>query len=281
MSNPLPIIPGRLPAAPERYDRDNEAMTRRIIELALARGPTAVGSGPGTGETDVILDVTDRRESSATTGCSIFVGGSMRNAATAGIFWAGGIVSDGHPYAIHSGSGLSLRKSETGDGALTIAPEWPIFQRWSTLDISTTLITVLRYTFSCAVMRHAANAEIGIMNSAVPIDTDTNRLGYVLYDDGGVWGVKRRLAIGAASEDISPLVSLSSTVLRRFTMVYLEGEEPTLTLSLDGQTLYQAVGDAEMPEYPASGVIGYGPSVCENILTVDGRLLIEFVSRPA
>jgi len=45
MSNPLPIIPGRLPSAPDKYDRDNEAMTRRIIELALARGPTAGGGG--------------------------------------------------------------------------------------------------------------------------------------------------------------------------------------------------------------------------------------------
>lgn len=63
MSSPLPIIPGRLPAAPQQYDRDNEAMTRRIIELALARGPTQGGEGGHNridiGVTTALLDPCD------------------------------------------------------------------------------------------------------------------------------------------------------------------------------------------------------------------------------
>jgi hypothetical protein len=39
MTTPLPIIPGRLPSAPQRYDQENEAVTRRILELMLRQTP--------------------------------------------------------------------------------------------------------------------------------------------------------------------------------------------------------------------------------------------------
>ncbi len=284
MASPLPIIPGRLPAAPDKYDRDNEAITRRIIELALARGPTAVGGGTTTVvPDDFLMDATDRREGLGSAGATMFDGGSLRNAATAGIFWVGGVVSAGHVFGIHAGSGLSLRKSSTGSGAMTISPEWPIFQLWSTLGITAATVSRLRYTFSCSVMRHAATAEIGVRNKGLPIGTDNTNLGYALVDDSGVWVLKRRLTTGGSLDTLTTLVSPlpSSTVMRRFKIVYEEGDPAILSFYLDNVLIYETVDDADVPEYPVSGAVGYGPAVCENILTIDSRFTIEVLERPA
>lgn len=279
MSNPLPIIPGRLPAAPDKYDRDNEAMTRRIIELALARGPTATGStlelaeGEGT-----LLEVIDRLNGGgAGAGVSLIPSGSLRSSTTTQIFYTNP-AGTGHPFTVHSGITASVRKSTATNGAQCTTPEWPIFTDWEEYNLPLELFTPLRYVFSCVVFRHDATCEIGIKNDPGLLSDDDTRMGYALFDDSGVWGIHRRLTSGGSLEVLETLVDLSSTEARRLIITYDEGPLPILTFSLDSEIVYQTSGVANMPEQPSSTLVTYGPAATGNIITTDNRIIVQEIS---
>lgn len=281
MSNPLPVIPGRLPAAPDKYDRDNEAMTRRIIELALARGPTSNDpdvTDPSEGIATV-MNAHDFPGGSSAAGITLFIDGSVRSSTTAGIFFTS-VTGGGHPFTVHGGVTVSVRKTSVSDGASCVIPEWPVFSNWSDLgEVASQILTPLKYVYECVFMRHDTGAEIGIKNKPNELgDAGTTPTGYILYDNAGVWQPRRRLTAAGAVENLDALVEMTSDVARKLQIVFEEGETPLLTFIVDGEIIYQTSGIANMPEQPATSTVNYGPTVTGDILTTRNRILIEEVA---
>lgn len=152
----------------------------------------------------------------------------------------------------------------------------PIAQQLSASLASSLPRKFRRYYYAATVRMSSAPAnckvEVGWKTNGSELETNATTWGVVaVVKDGSGWRAQSKLSSGGATTTGSDS-GISGTTARRLEFEYTEGLTPTLTVKVDGTTIFTATGNGSMPTAADGSTVNiFGSSIggYSNGVTVD------------